>query len=391
MIGAGFLNLPHWQGKLQQILGDLRRPDLFRLPVLGTENVEHPWVALESGDFYSAISTGIIFNNDHRINRFPEKLVCADAEVALKRLYAEKNRNTWFKAAIGATFPFLKILASDQVEAPVRIYVQNDAVASFILSHMETESCSLDKAVAAAQWEKVATSNPNPSLHGIVTRNRLVLQIAEIFGFAVPAEKVFCNGIGSICSDDIRVADSLGYSIRLLGMAEKGSENLIKASVEPCLIPRKFFLAQARGGSEIIYSQSESGQSQVFACPGTCEESVVRGILTDLEEIKSSANHDKEVVVLDSVSDFSGRYYIRLELVNLTSTLAQVLNLIAANGIEVDSINQPSVEVSRETESSRPIVLLTAKTDVDRINNAISMINEQIKLASVCSYFKLLR
>ncbi|MFZ5951864.1 MAG: hypothetical protein ACOYXC_14225 [Candidatus Rifleibacteriota bacterium] len=388
--GAGFLNLPYWQSKLQDILTGLNRQDFLRLPVLGAENVERPWVALEAEDFYSAVSTGILFASDHKISRYPERLVTDDAQLALNRLKNGQKSQTFYKAAIGATFPFLRILSGDgEIDPPTKFYVQNDAVAGFILSYMERHNCNLEKAAAAAQWEKIAVSNPNPSLHGLVTRNRLALQIAEIFKLVVPLEKIPVTGVSSIDLQDLQIADSYGYSIRLLGLAEK-KDGSLKAAVEPCLIPKKFFLAQARGGSEIIYTQDRKGQGHVYACPGTSEETQVRGIIADLNDIATGSKDVEQLQMCESVESFCDRFYLRFRLVNLTSTLAQLLGMFSTAGIDIESILQPE-EVSRETESTSTVILLTGRTDTGKLQSAISQINSQLKLASLCSFFKLFR
>lgn len=389
MIGAGFLNLPPWQGRLQQTLNELNRNDLLRIPVLGTENVEHPWVALEPEDFFSAVSTGILFNDDYRLKRLPEKIITADAEVAIRRLLAGKTDNTFFKGCIGSSYPFLKMLADDKKNIS-RFYVQNDAVAGYILAQMESESCSLDKAIASAQWEKIASSNPSPNLHGIVTRNRLILQMAEIFGCIVAPEKVATTGISSLSLDDVKIADFMGFSIRLLGMAESIGD-AIRASVEPCMLPRQYFLAQARKGSEIFYAVSDKEQAQIYSCPGTSCETLVKGIIADLDEVSKEQAADRHLRGVSEVETFSDRYYLRFSLVNLTSTMAQILNLFSAAGIEVEEIFQPEIEVSRETESSRTVVFQTAKTEPAKLSSVIGRIEEQIKLATVVSCFKLFR
>lgn len=389
MIGAGFLNLPPWQGKLQQILSDFDRTNLLRIPVLGGENVEQPWVALEAGDFFSAVSTGILFHDDRRIRQFPEKLVTADAELAGRRLLDGNYRNTFYKAAIGATFPFLQLLKNDFAR-PRRFFVQNDAVAGYVMSQMETELCSLDKAIASAQWEKIASSNPSPNLHGITTKNRLILQIAELFNCIVAPEKIPTTGIAGVSLEDVEIANSLGLSLRLLGLAEITDTGLM-ASVEPCLLPKKYFLAQARKGSEIFYAISQKDQAQIYACPGTSCETVVKGIVEDLDEISCQTSPKCELKTIDSLESDSARFYLRLGLVNLASTLAQVLQLFSVSGIEIDSIVQPDLQVSRETESSRPLIIFTSMTEPAKLQAVITQIRKEIKLATVCSSFKLFR
>jgi homoserine dehydrogenase len=387
---AGFLNLPDWQEKLQKILTDLDRQDLLRSPVLGYESVDNPWVAFDAEDFFAAVETGILFQGAYKAGRFPGKLVTADPETALNRLKAGKYKTTFYNAAIGATFPVLSLFSGKfEVGKPQKIFSQNDSVAGFILSLMEAKNCNLEKATYDAQWEKIAPGNPNFHLHGIVTRNRLALQIMETFGCLVPWEKIPTYGVGSLSIDDVKIARTLGCSIRLLGLAEK-TDTGIKASVEPCMIPVKYFLAQARGGSEIVYVQNEDGQSQVYACPGTSHESIVRGILTDLEEPMQKTG---SVNISDTLEKFSDRYYIRLNLINLSDTLSMVLQIFAQSAINIESIIQPEGEVSRETENkvSLPLVLITAPTEIEKLQSVLEEIKDKVKLASVSSFFRYIR
>jgi hypothetical protein len=156
------------------------------------------------------------------------------------------------------------------------------------------------------------------------------------------------------------------------------------------MIPVKYFLAQARGGSEIVYVQNEDGQSQVYACPGTSHESIVRGILTDLEEPMQKTG---SVNITDTIEKFSDRYYIRLNLINLSDTLSMVLQIFAQSAINIESIIQPEGEVSRETENkvSLPLVLITAPTEIEKLQSVLEEIKDKVKLASVSSFFRYIR
>ncbi|GAB4266580.1 MAG: hypothetical protein Kow0029_00380 [Candidatus Rifleibacteriota bacterium] len=387
---AGFLNLPEWQEKLQKILTGLGKNEILRLPVLGSENVERPWVALDSGDFYSAVETGIFFQGSHRPVKFPVNLVTSDPEIAIKRLLDGKYRTTFYSAAIGATFPVLKILSSGfEVAKPEKFISQNDAVSGFILSRMEMKNFSLEEATHDAQWEKIVPGSPNYHLHGLVTRNRLALQIADIFGCLIDPEKIHTTGINSLKVEDVRIARKMGYSIRLLGIAQK-TESSVKATVEACLIPMKYFLAQTRGGSEIIYALSSDGQSQVYACPGTSCETVVRGILTDLFEPCAKV---REPETVDKVENFADKFYLRFNLINFTDTMSRLFSVFAANDMEISTIYQPERDFSRESDNndSGNVVFITGKTEKEKLLILFEEIKNNVKLASLEAFFRFFR
>jgi len=389
MKSAGFINLPEWKRRLQEILSSLGREDALKFPVLGRENAEKTWMALDSGDFFAAVQTGIHFAGGNNIKKLPENVITTDAELAIKRLLEGKHRQTFFSAAIGGTFPFQRIICSEYAVArPEKIMVQNDAVTSFVLSRMEKEGKTLEQAIHEAQWEKLAGGNPSQNLHGMVSRNRLILQIARIFGRIVRPEDVFTAGINTLSVDDVRIAAELGFSIRLLGIA-RYQEGAIKAIVEPCMIPTRYLLAQTRGGSEMIYVRTTDGMTQFYACPGTSPEIQVRGILSDLYDESRAV----DLTTPDRIEPFADHFYLRFNIVNLTDTMAQLLQMLNRNGIEIEKIHQTSVAVSRETSDTAgyAVILITSRTTRDNLEKALGQIAGQVKLAGLKACFRYIR
>jgi len=391
MQAVGFINLPHWQAELQKILTGLGREDLLRIPVLGRENVDKPWVAFGSDDFLAAVDTGIHFAGNGNLKRLPEKVITTDAELAINRLLTGGSQNTFFSAATGGTFAFLRIAAVDgAVGKPDKLLVQNDSVAGYVLNRMESTGKSLEEAIHEAQWENIATGNPSQNLHGIVTRNRLVLQIASIYGLMIRPEAVKTSGISTLSEHDVEIARELGYSIRLLGLAQIDNGQ-VRAAVEPCMIPSAYLLAQARAGSEIIYLKTESGGAHVYSAPGTSYESQVRALLNDLE-VYNAPRQDISLYNRE-VEDFLDSFYLRFSMINMNDTLATILQMFNQAGIDIEKIHQPAVAVSRETaDSSRQnLVIITGKTRRGIIDTVLTQIGKQVKLAGFRACFRFLR
>lgn len=391
MKSAGFINLPDWKNRLQEILTELGREEMLRFPVLGRENAESPWVTLDPEDFFSAVQTGIHFAGTNNIRRLPENLITTDAELAINRLLKGKFRQTFFSAAIGSTFPFQHIICSKYVVSrPEKFIVLNDSVVGFILSKMEKESKNLEQAIHEAQWEKLVGGNPSLNLHGMVTRNRLILQIAHIFGRIIRPESIKAVGINNLAIEDVRIATELGFSIRLLGMAQYRSDAL-QAIVEPCMIPEKYLLAQARGGSEMIYVKTLDGSSQVYSCPGTSPEIQISGILSDLFD--TSRDFSENIQLHEKVESFSDSFYLRFNIVNITDTLARLLELFNRSNIEIEKIYQPVAGVSRETSNSagQTVVLVTGKTTRDNLEKNLAMVSKHVKLAGLKALFRFIR
>ena len=385
MKNAGFLNLPSWKEHLQEILIKMGRNDLLKLPLLGRENADNNWSAFDNDEFFSLVQTGVFFTG-RPVAAFPKKIITSNASLALERLKNDLSKDTYFSAAIGGTFPFIKIQSDCSISKPVKFYVQNDAFSGLVLSIMEKENKGFEEAVCDARWKEDTDDNSNLSLHGISCRNRLVLQIAEIFGCFVDPDKIFCRGISSLDKYDIAIAKELEMSIRLIGLAEYNGTDSIKVAAEPCIMPDRYFLAQTRGGYEIIYLITEEGQSHVYSCPGSSHESIVRGIVNDLDFV--SGQEKQELKKVDKLEEFENRFYLRFNLVNLTDTLGELLKIFAHIGIEVEKIYQP--KVSYETIENEQLVIFTGKITRNLLNQALEKVSNSLKLATLKADFRII-
>ena len=384
MRSSGFLNLPSWKERFQEILIKMGRSDLLKLPLLGRENSDNTWSAFDKEEFLSLVQTGICFSG-RPVSEVPEKVITSNASLAIERLRNNKFKDTFYSAATGGTFPFIKILSDYSISKPVKFYVQNDAFSGLVLYIMEKENKSFDEAVCDARWKENTDDNNNFNLHGICCLNRLALQIADIFGCFIDPDKILCRGINNLCFTDINIAKEMGMSVRLIGVAEYDGSSL-KAIAEPCIMPGRYFLAQARGGSEIIYLKTEDGQSHVYACPGSSYESIVRGIVNDLDF--SSRGDNKELKVINEISDFENRFYLRFNLINLTDTLSELLKIFARANIEIEKIYQP--KVSHETTEGEQLVLFTNPITRNKLNTAVETIAKKLKLASLKADFRII-
>jgi acetolactate synthase small subunit len=117
---------------------------------------------------------------------------------------------------------------------------------------------------------------------------------------------------------------------------------------------------------------------------------MVRGILSDLHEPRETMT---EPELVHTIKEFSDNFYIRISLMNMADTLSRVLQVFAGNSLDVESIMHPEFDVSHETEAgvSRTLLIITGPTCHTQIKKIAEQINQQVKLATVCSFFRYLR
>lgn len=374
--------MPIWQDRLQELLKKFEQELLMEVPVLGSEGLEKPWVSLENDEFFAAVDTGIIFTDRFEYDNLPQKIVTCNTSVAIKRIKDGYYKQTLFRGATGGSFPLFSLIKSSfSYIRPKRFIIQNDSVAGFVLSKMKKEYKTLEDSIREAQWKGIASENPNTNLHGVVTRDRFSLQLAEVFGEFIYPENIETSGINTLELDDVFIASKMNCSIRLLGIAEKSEVGLC-VSVEPCIIPEKYFLAQAKGGSEIAYIQDENGKSHVYACPGSSEETSVMGLLADLNE--PVVKHE-DFKILGETVPYTGKFYLRISTDYLSSSISCLVKAFSDNNIEIKSLKYDNLESNSEMKQ---IIVITETTERLKINNLTESVDKNIKHALVKAVFR---
>ena len=103
---------------------------------------------------------------------------------------------------------------------------------NYILSRMQSEGCTYETALKAAQVQGIAETDPRLDVEGWDTANKLILIANRIFGTTLGPQDVTVQGITRITPTEIASAAQAGQVIKLIGTAERrGGE--VRLSVAP--------------------------------------------------------------------------------------------------------------------------------------------------------------
>jgi homoserine dehydrogenase len=110
-------------------------------------------------------------------------------------------------------------------------------------------------------------ADPNLDVGGIDAGHKLSLLSAIAFGTRVSFDAVELEGIGNVSIDDIRLAEDMGYRIKLLGVAQMTGRGL-EQRMTPCLVPADSPLGQLQGGTNMVVLEGDSVGQIVLRGPG---------------------------------------------------------------------------------------------------------------------------
>ena len=196
------------------------------------------------------------------------KAMLAKHGVELAALAEEKGVLLNFEAAVAGGIPIIKTmretLTANNVE---RVYGIMNGTCNYMLTRMEKEGISYKDCLADAQRLGYAEADPTFDVEGFDTAHKLAILTTLAFGNQIAPDEIYVEGISSITNADIEAAASLGYRIKLLGVAAK-TESGIEQRVHPTMVPVESAIAQISGVTNAVAIDADVVGNLVMSGPG---------------------------------------------------------------------------------------------------------------------------
>ncbi|RYM06218.1 homoserine dehydrogenase [Sporolactobacillus sp. THM7-7] len=268
-------------------------------------------------------------------------------------LEAKKNRcDLYYEASVAGGIPILRSLtdslSADRIEKMIGIV---NGTTNYILSKMSHEGLSYDKALASAQALGFAEADPTSDVEGLDAARKMVILSHLAYSIPVRLEDVKITGITDIASEDIFYAHKLGFTIKLVGVAEVNHGD-IDVRVEPTLLPDGHPLASVEDENNAIYVYGSTLGETMFYGPGAGEGPTAISVVSDLLSIIQNislgvtGNHiflpDKELHPR-SDSLVESRFFVRLSVKDSPGTLSKLTELFKEQGISLEKVYQEPI------------------------------------------------
>ncbi len=288
--------------------------------------------ALESGK-------PVVTANKELMARHGEELIA---------LAADRGVSLLFEAAVGGAIPIIRPLSESLAgERSDRVMGIVNGTTNFILSAMEEEGREYSDVLAEAQALGYAEADPTADVSGQDSAAKAALLAGLAFGAWVGIDQVYCEGIENLESVDIELATDLGFSVKLLAIAESGPNGHV-ARVHPCLLPFSHQLASVRGASNAIYVEGPNLGQLLFSGPGAGGQPTATAVLGDVITASREFLAQSQVTPRIRFSDASpgnfedslSRWYIRMEVADRPGVLGAVAGAFGAADVSIKSVWQ---------------------------------------------------
>ncbi len=291
------------------------------------------------------------------------------------------NVSILFEAAVASGTPIISTLIRDLSYSNINsIRAIINGTSNFILSEMEEKNTEFNDALQLAQKLGYAEPDPTNDVEGYDARYKLAILSSLSFNTEIEYNKLYVEGISNIDSIDFQYAKELGYSIKLLAIAEKDKNNIL-ARVHPTMIDSNSPLAKISGAMNAVEIKENLLGTVIIQGPGAGPSPTSSGLLSDLINILKNSNNvlpstpglNNKFKVLN-IDYLESRFYLRFIVQDKAGVLSKMSNILGEENISIASVIQK--ENVNLDDKYADLVFMTYKCTQSSVNKAIEKIRK---------------
>jgi homoserine dehydrogenase len=323
-------------------------------------------------DVVIEVMGGIERTRDYLLRALKNKKHVVTANKDLMALYgselltvaSENECDLFFEASVAGGIPILRSLvdglASDRITKMMGIV---NGTTNFILTKMSENGAAYEEVLKEAQELGFAEADPTSDVEGLDAARKMAILATLGFSMKIDLDDVSAKGITTISEEDLEYGKQLGYTMKLIGIAQR-DEGKVEVSVQPTFLTNKHPLASVQNEYNAVYVCGEAVGETMFYGPGAGSLPTATSIVSDLvvvmKNMRLGVNGKSSVSLqypkqLKEANEIFSKYFLRLHVSDEIGVFAEITSLFAEHNISFEKILQLPVK-KRETAE---IVLVT--------------------------------
>ncbi|ENH95940.1 homoserine dehydrogenase [Gracilibacillus halophilus YIM-C55.5] len=311
----------------------------------------------------------------------------------LLRLAKENDCDIFYDASVAGGIPIIRSLtdglASDRIQKIMGIV---NGTTNYILTKMTDEELAYEPVLKEAQALGFAEADPTSDVDGLDAARKMTLLANLSFKMEIDLDDVEVTGIRNISQEDITFATSLGYTIKLIGIASI-HHGKAEVSVEPTLLPKDHPLALVKNEYNAVYVHGEAVGETMFYGPGAGSMPTATAVVSDLmEAVKNSRlgisgtgyvtpQFEKQ---LKEDNEKYMQYFIRMEVDDAAGTFQKITNVFTDEDISFAKI----LQLPSDREKTAEIVMVTHKISKEQLETSRKNLKKLDVVNRIISYYR---
>ena len=287
----------------------------------------------------------------------------------------------YYEAAVAGGIPILRTLVNSLAADKVtRVLGVVNGTSNFMMTKMVEEGWSYEDALAKAQELGYAESDPTNDVDGIDAAYKMVILSQFAFGMNVQFDQVGHKGIRNITPEDVAVAQSLGYVIKLVGSIEETPSGL-SAEVTPTFLPKAHPLAGVNGVMNAVYVESIGIGESMYYGPGAGQKPTATSVVADIIRIVRRLNEGtigkafneySRPVQLAKPEDVKSDYYFSIQTPDMKGQLLKLAQIFNQEDVSFKQVLQSGAK-----DSVARVVIITRQLNQTQLHHIIEKIDAE--------------
>jgi len=300
------------------------------------------------------------------------KALIAKHGLEMLKLSKKFNSQFSFEAAVGGGIPIIRVLQNSIIIGKTKnIYGILNGTCNYILTKMREKNISFKKALKDAQSLGFAEADPFDDISGTDTAYKLSILSNLVFNLNSDSSNIYKEGIQDIEEIDIKMSESLGYRIQLLGIANL-KNNKVMQRVHPTLVPLKSMLSKVNNELNTVIIDDEYTEKIMIVGKGAGKDPTAASVMTDILNISSEkkiknfsyTTEKNKKPLIQKIDHREGKFYIRMGVEDKPGVLADITLFFKKKKISIRSMFQ----LDKKINNLVPLIFITHKATEKKVN-----------------------
>jgi homoserine dehydrogenase len=303
-------------------------------------------------------------------------LLCEHGDALFGRARA-LGRTVAFEASVAGGIPIIacinQSLTANQITSIEAIL---NGTSNFILTEMFARERPYADVLAEAQRLGYAEADPAMDVDGTDAAQKLSILARLAFGTKVGIGAFTRQGIDSLELADLKYAEELGYTVKLLAVA-KLVDGQLEMHVQPTLVHHDRPLAQCGGAFNMIALEGDAVGKTWYSGAGAGQMPTASAVVADLIDMATGRAaltfpridvwQERQPFPVQPPKEVANRYYLRFNVLDRPHVFADIADILGRNGISLASIIQHEAPENEAEEFIVPLVVMTHRTTYGRL------------------------
>ena len=311
----------------------------------------------------------------------------------LLRTASENGCDLFYEASVAGGIPILRSLvdglASDRITKMMGIV---NGTTNYIMTKMAKEKVSYQEALREAQELGFAEADPTADVEGFDAARKMAILSTLGFSMNIGLEDVKVQGITTVSDEDLELCKRLGYTMKLLGFANRCNHK-VEVSVQPTLLPVEHPLASVNDEYNAVYVYGEAVGETMFYGPGAGSLPTATAIVSDLVAIMKNMRlgvNGRSAVLpqfekkLKTDEEIISKYFLRIHVKDEIGVFAQLTAIFADHGISFEKIMQLPIKVNEVSE----IILVSHQAPLANYEEVLRELESNENVYSIKSTYR---